>query len=66
MRLFPFWIALIAGINIYDDASKSRPFNWTNLWAAFGMLVFAGFLYLIMRLIFKLVLRYTEHDDRVR
>ena len=54
---------MIAGLNIWSDFREGKSFSWNNLLAALGMLVFAGILYLFMRLIFKFVIRYTDHSD---
>jgi hypothetical protein len=63
LRLFPFWIALIVGLNIWDAHAKGRPFNWTNIWYGIEFLVFTTFLGLWMWLIYKFVLRYANHRD---
>ena len=63
IRFFPFWIALIIGINIWDDHSKGNPFNWTLVWGGIGFLVFTGVIYVCSRLIYKFVRRYAHHRD---
>jgi hypothetical protein len=64
LRIFPFWVALIVGINIWDDYAKGKPFNWTNLTAGLGFLVFAGILTIFMWLIHSFVLRCAEYLDK--
>ena len=64
LRLFPFWIALIVGFNIWDDRQKGHPVNWMNLWIGAGFLALTGFLAIWMWLIYRFVRRYSEHKDR--
>ena len=62
-RFFPFWIALILGINLWDDHSKGQTFDWTLIWVGLSFLAFTGGLYIVSRLIYKFVRRYAQHRD---
>ena len=61
---YPFWIALILGLNVWQDATKGEPFDWKQLWLALGMIVFGGLVYLFCSLIFRVVLAKATHDER--
>lgn len=56
--------AFVIGLNIWDDASQGRPFNWMHIAYGFGFLGFACILYIFMRLIFKFVLAKALYDER--
>lgn len=63
-RIFPLWIALILGINIWHDADQGKPFDWSQVLIALGMIAFAGVVLFFSRLIFKAVSRYVTITDR--
>ena len=60
---WPFWCALIVGLNIWDDAHSGRPFNFTNLALGIGIAAFGAVLYFFSRLIFKFVLSVVDDED---
>ncbi len=62
-KIFPFWLALIIALNIWDDHSNRREFNWTLIWAGLAFLVFTGCFYVFARFIHKILLRHAEFKD---
>ena len=64
--VWPFWGAFVLGSNIWDDASKGRPFNWTNLLLGLGIIAFGGFVYLICRSILSFVGSVVDRPERDR
>ena len=64
LKIFPFFILLIIGINIWQDADSGKPFDWMYLVYGAGFLLWTGILYIFMRLIFKFVRAKTLHDER--
>jgi hypothetical protein len=65
-KIFPFIFALIIGYNSWREYEAGLPFDWMNLIYFTGFLIFLGFLYVFMRLIFKFVLAKTLHSERRR
>ena len=63
LSLFPFWVALIAGLNIWSDYNSGQAFDWDNLLYPLGLIAFGGVLYLWMRLIFKFLRSYAKRKD---
>ena len=66
LKIFPFFIMLIIGINVWHDAQAGKAFDWMYLVYGAGFILWTGFLYLFMRLIFKFVRAKTQHDERRR
>lgn len=66
LKIFPFFILLIVGINIWHDAEAGKPFDWMHLVYGLGFIVWAGILYIFMRLIFKFVRAKVLHDEHRR
>ncbi|MCA0209242.1 MAG: hypothetical protein LCH74_09290 [Proteobacteria bacterium] len=64
LKIFPFFILLIIGINIWHDTKAGKAFDWMYLVYGTGFLLWTGFLYIFMRLIFKFVRAKTLHDER--
>ncbi len=64
LRILPFFIALIVGLNALDDLTKGKPFNWMNASYGLGFLALTGLLGVWNWLIYRLALRYVEHRDR--
>jgi len=64
MLLVPVWILLIAAFNIWDDSKGGQPLQWYTVAYPIGMIAFASVIFLFMRLIFKFVRRYVEHEDK--
>jgi hypothetical protein len=63
--VWPFWCALIIGLNIWDDASHARPFNWHNLALGLGIMAWGGVVYAFARLIVRFVRGiYANEGDR--
>lgn len=63
LKIFPFFILLIIGTNIWQDAHAGKPFDWMYLVYGAGFLLWTGVLYIFMRLIFKFVRAKTLHDE---
>ena len=61
---FPFFVAFIMGLNIWDDIAAGRPFNWENIVYPIGMMLWGGVVYVCSRLIFKFVLGYVSHEEK--
>ncbi|MDK2760625.1 MAG: hypothetical protein KYX64_04635 [Sphingopyxis sp.] len=64
LKIFSFFILLIIGMNIWQDADAGKPFDWIYLVYGAGFLLWTGILYIFMRLIFKLGRAKTLHDER--
>ncbi len=64
--IWPFWCALIIGINIWNDATNGLSFNWRNFGFGVGIMLFGGVVYTFSRLIFKFTRAYVEHDESRR
>ena len=65
-KIFPFIFAMIIGYNYWREYEAGLPFDWMNLANGAGFLLFLGFLYVFMRLIFKFVRAKALHDERRR
>jgi hypothetical protein len=61
---FPFWRLLIAGINIWTDLDRGNPLDWRDAVYPAGMASIALLLYIFMKVIFKVVRRYVDHQDK--
>ncbi|MES2754066.1 MAG: hypothetical protein V4659_05330 [Pseudomonadota bacterium] len=59
--VWPFWCAMILGLNIWDDANAGRPFNWTNFASGLGIALFGGVVFMFGRLIFRFLR--SVYDD---
>ena len=55
---------LVTGLNIFDDVQRGEPFDWMHVVYCLGFLLFSAFLYVFMRLIYKLVIAKILHDER--
>lgn len=64
LKIFPIFIAIIVGMNIWQDAQADRPFEWMHLVYGLGFLLGIGVLYIWMRLIFKFVRAKVLHDEQ--
>jgi len=64
LKIFPFFILLIAGINILQDARAGKPFDWMHLAYGAGFIAFAGVLYIFMRMIFDFVRAVSDYQER--
>lgn len=64
LKIFPFFILLIVGINIWQDAGAGESFDWMHLVYGLGFILWGGILYIFMRLIFKFVRAKVLHDER--
>ena len=63
--VWPIWCALIIGINIWDDASNGRSFNWQNLFFGVSIAAWGAVVYFFARLIHRFVRgTYADGDDR--
>ena len=63
--IWPFWCALIVGLNIWHDVSAGLPFNWLNLAFGLGIALFGGVVYYFSRLIFRFVTaQYPDERER--
>ncbi|RDV01563.1 hypothetical protein DXH95_14840 [Sphingorhabdus pulchriflava] len=66
MLSFKFGLAVgvaAIGINIWSNARQGKSFDWNLIVSGLGLAVFAAFLYVAMRLIFKLVYAKARHDE---
>ncbi len=61
--LFPFWIILIMGINIWSDAGNGKPFNWENVVYPALMLAFSAFLMGCCWMIFRFIASLSKRED---
>ena len=64
LKIFPFLILLIIVFNIRHDAREGKMFDWMHLVYGAGFVLWTGFLYIFMRLIFKFVRAKTLHDEQ--
>lgn len=62
-KIAPIVLCFITAMNIWDDASKGKPFDWTHIAYAVGFLIWMGVVLFFMRLIFNSV-RANFLDDR--
>lgn len=61
---FPFWVLLILGINIWQDAQASEPFDPQNLLYTAGIIAFSIVVLLFNWLIYKSVRSFVRHEER--
>ena len=66
LKIFPFFILLIIGINVWHDAEQGKPFDWMYLVYGIGFLLWTGILYAAMWLVFKFVRAKVRHDEQRR
>ncbi len=66
LKTMPFLLFFIIGYNSWRDHEAGKPFDWTSVPVAAGFLLFLGFMYVFMRLIFKFVRAKALHDERRR
>ncbi|WEK44225.1 MAG: hypothetical protein P0Y64_05270 [Candidatus Sphingomonas colombiensis] len=64
--VWPFWCALIIGINIWSDAQAGRPFDWGNLLFGSGIALFGGVVFFFSRAIFKFVRGFVSNREDMR
>ena len=64
LKIFPFFILLIIGLNVWHDAKQGEPLDWMHFVYGAGFLLWTGILYIFMRLIFKFVRAKVRHDER--
>lgn len=64
LKIFPFLILLIIGINVWKDAEAGKQFDWMLPVYGVGFLIGTAILYVFMRLIFKVVRAKALHDER--
>lgn len=66
LKVMPFVLFFIVGYNSWRDYQAGRPFDWVYVPVTVGFLLFLGFMYVFMRLIFKFVRAKAQHDERPR
>lgn len=64
LKIFPIFILLIVGMNIWYDVDRGKRFDWMHIAYGMGFIAFTGVLYVFMRLIFQFVRAKVRHDER--
>ena len=64
LAIMPFVLAAITGFNIWNDLEQGRPFDGMHLLYFAGFMLWIGFMYIFMRLIFKFLLARARHEEK--